>query len=106
MSGFLKIVGGVLAAIVLLIGVGITLMWRGDIPYATLEQRYATAQSHYLDLPGGVHLHYRDEGKVDGPVLVLVHGFGASAADWDDWAKRLGDSYHILAPHPPGPGLT
>lgn len=102
----LKIVGGVVGVLVLLIVLAIAVMWRGDIPYAELEKRYATPTSHYLDLPGGIHMHYRDEGKADGPVLVLVHGFGASSADWDDWAKRLGDTYRIIAPDLPGHGLT
>jgi pimeloyl-ACP methyl ester carboxylesterase len=106
MTRILKIVGGVLAALVALVLIALAVLWRGDIPYATLEQRYAAPTSHYLDLPDGVHLHYRDEGRADGPVLVLVHGFGASAADWDAWAKRLGDTFRIIAPDLPGHGLT
>jgi pimeloyl-ACP methyl ester carboxylesterase len=106
MAKALKILTGALLAIVVLLVLAVAVMWRGDIPYAELEKRYATPTSHYLDLPNGIHLHYRDEGKADGPVLVLVHGFGASAADWDDWAKRLGDTYRIIAPDLPGHGLT
>ncbi len=102
----LKIAGVVLGALILLVVLAIAVMWRGDIPYAELEKRYAGPSSHYLDLPSGVHLHYRDEGRQDGPVLVLVHGFGASSADWDDWAGRLGDTYRIIAPDLPGHGLT
>jgi pimeloyl-ACP methyl ester carboxylesterase len=102
----LKWIGWVVLAILALILVAFLALHRGDIPYAELEKRYAAPTSHYLDLPNGVHLHYRDEGKADGPVLVLVHGFGASAADWDDWAARLGDTYHIIAPDLPGHGLT
>jgi pimeloyl-ACP methyl ester carboxylesterase len=93
-------------AILLAIVLAFLAFQRGDIPYATLEARYAAPTSHYMDLPGGVHLHYRDEGKPDGPVLLLVHGFGASAADWDDWAGRLGDRYRIIAPDLPAFGLT
>ncbi len=106
MTRVLKIVGGALVALVALVLIALAVLWRGDIPYATLEQRYAAPTSRYLDLPDGVHLHYRDEGRADGPVLVLVHGFGASAANWDDWAKRLGDTYRIIAPDLPGHGLT
>ncbi len=102
----LRFLGYGLAALVVLVIVAIAVLWRGDIPYATLEQRYATPASRYLDLPDGVHLHYRDEGRADGPVLVLVHGFGASAADWDAWAAQLGDTYRIIAPDLPGHGLT
>ena len=102
----LKWIGYGVMAIVLALILAFLAFQRGDIPYAELEQRYAAPTSHYVDLPGGVHLHYRDEGKSDGPVLVLVHGFGASAADWDDWAKRLGDRYRTIAPDLPAFGLT
>ncbi len=82
-------------------------MLRPDIPYATLEQRYASpTASHYLDLPGGVRVHYRDEGNPSGPVLMLVHGYSASSMDWDGWVKALGDRYRIIAPDLPGHGLT
>jgi pimeloyl-ACP methyl ester carboxylesterase len=95
----------VLALVVLLVGAYLVLR-RPDIPFATLEQRYAAPTSHYMDLPDGTHVHYRDEGNPAGPVLVLVHGYSASAADWDGWAKALGDKYRIIAPDLPGHGLT
>ena len=102
----IKWIGGVVVAILAVLVLAYLALFRGDIPYAELEARYATPASHYVDLSGGVHLHYRDEGKPDAPVLVLVHGFGASSADWDDWSKRLGDRYHIIAPDLPAFGLT
>jgi len=101
-----KIVGWAVGAVLIVILAAFWALQRGDIPYATLEQRYGAPTSHYLDLPDGLHVHYRDEGDPKGPVLVLVHGYSASAADWDDWAKRLGDHYHIIAPDLPGHGLT
>jgi pimeloyl-ACP methyl ester carboxylesterase len=95
----------VLAVVVLLVAAYLALR-RGDIPYAKLEAKYAAPTSHFLDLPGGLHVHYRDEGAPSGPVLVLVHGYSASAADWDSWAARLGDTYRIIALDLPGHGLT
>ena len=95
----------VLALIVLLVGAYLVLR-RPDIPFATLEQRYAAPTSHYMDLPDGTHVQYRDEGNPAGPVLMLVHGYSASSADWDGWARALGDKYRIIAPDLPGHGLT
>jgi pimeloyl-ACP methyl ester carboxylesterase len=101
-----KIVGGVVLAVLALLGAVYASLWRGDIPFKTLTARYGAATSHFLALPGGVRLHYRDEGNPNGPVLLLVHGYGASAADWDAWAARLGDGYRLIALDLPGHGLT
>lgn len=102
----LLILGG-LAALVALAGFVGWLLLRGpDIPYATLEAKYATKASRYADLPGGVRLHYKDEGKADGPLLVLVHGFGDSHFSWEGWVARLGDRYRVITVDLPGHGLT
>ncbi len=45
-----------------------------DIPYETLEAKYTESASHFVDLPGGLHVHYRDEGDPNRPLLVLLHG--------------------------------
>jgi pimeloyl-ACP methyl ester carboxylesterase len=100
------ILGGLVALVVVAGFIGWLLLRGPDIPYEKLEAKYATAASHYADLPGGVHLHYKDQGKADGPVLVLVHGFGDSHFSWDGWVARLGDRYRIITVDLPGHGLT
>ena len=77
-----------LGVIALLLLIGWLALRRPDIPYAELERRYATPTTRYVDLPGGVRMAYREEGRADGPLLVLVHGYSASAADWDGCAAR------------------
>ncbi|MBS0614555.1 MAG: alpha/beta hydrolase, partial [Proteobacteria bacterium] len=67
---------------------------------------YADAGSHFLDLPGGIHLHYRDEGKADGPVLVLLHGYGDSFTSWEGWVAALKDRFRLISLDFPGHGLT
>ena len=39
-----------------------------------------------------------------GPVVVLVHGFGADKDNWDRFAKRLTKHYRVIAPDVPGFG--
>lgn len=102
----LLILGGLVALVVVAGFVGWLLLRGPDIPYEKLEAKYATTASHYADLPGGVRLHYKDEGKADGPVLVLVHGFGDSHFSWEGWVARLGDRYRIITVDLPGHGLT
>lgn len=77
-----------------------------DIPYATLKTRYATPASRFIDLPGGITMHYRDQGNPAGPPLVLVHGFAASLYAWEPWVTRLGDAYRVISLDLPAHGLT
>ncbi|MEZ5972290.1 MAG: alpha/beta hydrolase [Hyphomonadaceae bacterium] len=103
------IFGGLLALIglVAIVAVGAYFaLKRPDVPYETLAAQYESAASRYEDLPGGVRVHYRDEGQQDGPVLVLIHGFSASVHTWEPWVQRLGDDYRIISLDLPGHGLT
>jgi pimeloyl-ACP methyl ester carboxylesterase len=76
-----------------------------DIPYPKLEAKYASPASRYMELPGGLRVHYRDQGPRDAPVLVLVHGFSASLHAWEPWVARLPD-YRVISLDLPGHGLT
>jgi len=109
----LKILG-IIAAILLVVAVVGWLLLRGpDIPYATLEAKYTDLASHFVDLPGGYHVHYRDEGAVPGtvgsagsPVLVLLHGYGDSYTSWEGWARELKTRRRVISVDFPGHGLT
>lgn len=108
-------IGGVLALIgivaILAVG-GYFFLKRGDIPYQTLAATYESAASRYTDLPGGIRMHYRDEGYPDAPTLLLIHGFAASLHTWEPWVERLATSeqrlndYRVISIDLPGHGLT
>lgn len=103
------LIGGLLALVglVAIVAAGAYFaLKRPDIPYATLAAQYENAASRYVELPGGVRVHYREEGQADGPTLLLVHGFSASLHTWEPWVQRLGDEYHIVSLDLPGHGLT
>lgn len=101
-----KVLLWLLIGIVVLAVVGWLVLRRPDIPFAQLQTKYGSAADHYVDLPGGLHVRYRDEGNPAGPVLVMVHGYSASLADWEPWVKLLGDRYRIVSLDLPGQGLT
>jgi pimeloyl-ACP methyl ester carboxylesterase len=102
----LKILG-IIAAILIVVIAGAWLKLRGpDIPFQTLEARYAGADSHFVDLPGGYHVHYRDDGDPSLPLLVLLHGFGDSFMTWEGWVRELKSRFHIISLDFPGHGLT
>jgi len=101
-----KVLTGILVVLALLL-LAAWLKLRGpDVPYDALEKKYADAASHFIDLPGGVRLHYRDEGKPDGPVLVLLHGYGDSFTSWEGWVAALKDRFRLISLDFPGHGLT
>jgi pimeloyl-ACP methyl ester carboxylesterase len=76
-----------------------------DIPYETLKAKYANPTSKFVTLENGVNVHYRDQGRADGPPLVLVHGFAANLDTWEPWVARLGDTYRVVSLDLPAHGL-
>jgi len=100
----------ILGIIVALLLLGAVLAWlklRGpDIPYQTLESKYAGPASRFVDLPGALHVHYEDEGDPALPLLVLLHGFGDSYTSWDGWVRELRGKLRIIRLDFPGHGLT
>ena len=98
---------GVIFGLIVLILIGAWLWLRGpDIPYETLAAKYAKADSHFVDLPGGYHVHYREDGDPSAPLLVLLHGFADSFTTWDGWVRELTPQFHIISLDFPGHGLT
>jgi pimeloyl-ACP methyl ester carboxylesterase len=97
----------IIVAVLLVVILAVWLKLRGpDIPYDSLEAKYANGASHFVDLAGGYHVHYRDEGDPSKPLLVLLHGFGDSYTSWEGWVRELGPSFHLISVDFPGHGLT
>lgn len=100
------IVGGLVLAL-LVAGLGLWLAYRApDIPYETLEHRFARPSSRYVDIGGGIRIHYLDEGNRSGSPVVLIHGYGDNAFSWDGWTRVLGRDHRVLVVDLPGHGLT
>lgn len=106
MAVILKILGIIVALlIVALLAAWLTV--RGpDIPYDLLEAKYANGSSHFVDLPGGFHVHYRDDGDPAAPLLVLLHGYGDSFTSWEGWVAALKPKFRLISIDFPGHGLT
>jgi pimeloyl-ACP methyl ester carboxylesterase len=100
-------ISGIVLAVVFLGAAAAWLKLRGpDIPYAVLEAKYADGDSRFVDLPGGFHVHYRDQGDPGRPLLVLLHGFGDSFTSWEGWVRELKAGFHVISLDFPGHGLT
>lgn len=51
-----------------------------------------------------VSLHYEEQGV--GSPLLLLHGLGSTAADWDEVAPRLAEKHRLIAPDVRGHGRS
>jgi pimeloyl-ACP methyl ester carboxylesterase len=54
----------------------------------------------------GVRIFYREAGRQDKPVVLLLHGFPASSFQFRELIPRLADRYRVIAPDLPGFGFT
>jgi pimeloyl-ACP methyl ester carboxylesterase len=77
-----------------------------DTDATAMKAKYGGGASQFAELQPGLNVHYRDEGKSDGRVMVLIHGSNASLHTWEPWVKILGKDYRIISMDLPGHGLT
>jgi pimeloyl-ACP methyl ester carboxylesterase len=99
-----------LAALIILAVLSIVLicafvwLYSPDKSRLELEAKYLHSPSDYR-LVSGISLHVRDTGPRNAPVVILLHGFGASLHTWDPWVERL-SGYRVIRIDLPGFGLT
>jgi pimeloyl-ACP methyl ester carboxylesterase len=55
-------------------------------------------------LPGGPTLNYREWGRPDGAVVLLLHGLTSSSQSWRNVAPVLGRHFRVVAPDARGHG--
>lgn len=97
----LPYVCGMLAAVLALAGCA-----GREIPMTDLRIAYGLPSSKTFEPEPGLVVHYTEDGPADGPVILLVHGFGASVHAWRPWIERLETNYRLIAIDLPGHGLT
>ncbi len=102
----LKVLMVLAAALAALLAVAWLKLRGPDIPYATLEARYAARGPALVELPDGVRLHYQVAGDPSRPAVVLVHGYGDSFTSWEGWIPVLAADYRVYSIDLPGHGLT
>jgi pimeloyl-ACP methyl ester carboxylesterase len=54
----------------------------------------------------GVNVFYREAGRQDAPVVLLLHGFPSSSFQFRELIPRLADRFRVIAPDLPGFGFT
>ena len=52
------------------------------------------------------HIQKKSNAKQDGPVVLLLHGTGASCHSWGPLIKILSQDFRLIVPDLPGHGFT
>ena len=55
---------------------------------------------------GGLKISYREAGRTDAPILLLLHGFPSAGHMFRDLIPLLANSFHLVAPDLPGFGQS
>jgi len=80
-------------------------LYTPDRDRAAIETRYLVDRAD-LRVIDGVRLHLRDTGPRTAPVLLLLHGLGASLHTWEPWARALDRTFRVVRFDFPGHGLS
>ena len=106
MKTALKVLGGLVLALTVLVGIGVVRAWAPDREVDSLKARWAPEPSQFVSLMG-MQVHLRDEGpRNDLHPIVLLHGTSASLHTWDGWAEALKGERRVIRMDLPGFGLT
>jgi len=89
----------------LLLAIFLWLAWTPDLPREQLLKSYTKAGTAQL-VVGEQPYFIQVTGPRDAPVMVLLHGFGASLQTWDAWAAALQTQWRVVRIDVPAFGLT
>lgn len=93
----------VLGIIIFLLVLPLVLNYHPEQPVEALRSQYAYTESAFVEIMG-MPVHYRRVGK--GPVLLLLHGTGATLHTWEGWTNELKDDFEVVSVTLPAFGLT
>ena len=100
----LKISGGILAVILVLLLIVPFLIPVPPLENTVPAESLADEDSKFIEV-NGVNVHYKIYGTGE-PVLILLHGFGASLFSWHEVTTPLAEYGTVIAYDRPAFGLT
>lgn len=99
-----------LAALAVVLVIAFLILRTPDTDAAAMRAKYGGPPSQFVDIGGGVTVHLRDEGPLNGrqdaPAIVLLHGSNADLLTWEPWAAALKRQYRVIRFDQVGHGLT
>src|SRR5687767_7492976 len=67
---------------------------------------FHAGHSRFADV-NGVHVHYQEAGPMDGPAIILIHGFASSTLVWSKVFLEFADrGFRVIAPDLLGYGYS
>lgn len=81
-------------------------LYAGDTDRTEMIDKYANAQSKFMDDGNGGQIHYRDEGNQNGPAILLIHGANSHLQTWEGVVDNLKSKYRLISYDQPGHGLS
>ena len=95
-----------LAVVAVALAAGFLVLRTPDTDRAEMIAKYGGPNAQFADGPGGMKVHWRDEGCRDCPAILLLHGTSSSLHAFEPLIRRLGAEYRIVTYDQPGHGLT
>jgi len=107
--GTMKAIKRILLVVGLLAAIGVA-FWLRPISffnaYGDMKMFFSGVSSHSVKV-GGHRVHYYVEGPSDGKVVVLIHGLGGRAEDWNNLASYFEkEDFRVYMPDLPGYGSS
>lgn len=93
-------------ALLLAILIAFLALRTSDTDRDAMIAKYSGPAGAFVAGPAGQRIHYRDQGRRDGPVIILLHGSNSSLQTWEPLVQRLGAKWRIVTLDLPGHGLT
>ncbi len=91
---------------------GAALVWKiarrpSDIDWKQFEREFPHSENSRFAVIDGTKIHFQDFGEHDAPVVVLIHGYGASTWGWHEVAPQLADEgFRVIVPDLVGFGFS
>ena len=77
-----------------------------DTDTAAMRSKYGGSAARFAETSSGMLVHYRDQGCLDCPAIVLLHGSNASLHTFEPLVGNLEHRYRLITYDQPGHGLT
>ncbi len=96
----------IILLLLVLLGAAFFIFRTPDTDRTEMMEKYGNEASRFLDDGQGAKIHYRDDGKKEGPAILLIHGSNSQLQTWEPLVALLGDKYRVISLDLYGHGLT